>query len=202
MKPYYKPEDVISAAKKFAAAAPALKDNENYRYDLVDITRQAIAEKGRLVYKEMQKALKENDMKTFKTESDNFLSLIKLQDELLSTRPEFSVQTWIDDARELAPSKKERDNFEDNARLIITTWGPRVASEDGGLRDYGHREWSGVLGTLYYDRWKTWIDHMLAGDKTPIDFYEIDEKWVNSRERYPLSNADPVTVSLRALSEL
>lgn len=202
MKPYYKPEDVIAAAKKFAAAAPALKNNENYCFDLVDITRQAIAEKGRLVYMEMQKALKKNDMKAFKTESDKFLSLIKLQDELLSTRPEFSVDTWIEDARKLAPTKKERDSFEDNARLIITTWGPRVASEDGGLRDYGHREWSGVLGSLYYERWKTWIDRTLSGDKTPIDFYQIDEKWVNSRERYPLSNADPVAVSLKALNNL
>lgn len=202
MKPYYKPEDVIAAAKKFAAAAPALKGNENYRYDLVDITRQAIAEKGRIVYTEMQKALKSKDMETFRRKSDSFLSLIKLQDELLSTRPEFSVSTWIDDARRLAPTKHERDNFENNARLLITTWGPRVASEDGGLRDYGHREWSGVLGTLYYERWKTWIERKLSGDKTPIDFYSIDEKWVNSREKYPLSGADCVETALKALKAL
>ncbi len=202
MKPYYKPEDVIAAAKKFAAAAPALRNNENYRYDLVDITRQAVAEKGRIVYTGMQKALKEKDMKAFKSESDKFLSLIKIQDELLSTRPEFSVQTWIDDARRLAPSKGEQDNFENNARLLITTWGPRVASEDGGLRDYGHREWSGVLGSLYYDRWETWIDRQLKGDSSPIDFYETDEKWVNSRDRYPLSDADCVDTALKALNNI
>ena len=84
-------------------------------------------------------------MSAFKKYSDKFLSLIDMQDKLLSTRPEFNVQTWIDDARNLAPTKEERDNFESNARYLITTWGPRVASEDGGLRDYAHREWSGLL---------------------------------------------------------
>ena len=77
-----------------------------------------------------------------------------------------------------------------------------MASEDGGLRDYGHREWSGVLGTLYYERWKTWIERKLSGDKTPIDFYSIDEKWVNSREKYPLSGADCVETALKALKAL
>ena len=203
MKPYYKPEDVIAAAKKFAAAAPALRNNENYRYDLVDITRQAIAEKGRLVYTEMQKALKKKDMSAFKKHSDKFLSLIDMQDKLLSTRPEFNVQTWIDDARNLAPTKEERDNFESNARYLITTWGPRVASEDGGLRDYAHREWSGLLGSLYHKRWKTWIDRQLAGDKSPIDFFSIDEQWVKSRDKHPVNyDTDCVDTALESLKAL
>ena len=203
MKPYYKPEDVIAAAKKFAAAAPALRNNENYRYDLVDITRQAIAEKGRLVYTEMQKALKKKDMSAFKKHSDKFLSLIDMQDKLLSTRPEFNVQTWIDDARNLAPTKEERDNFESNARYLITTWGPRVASEDGGLRDYAHREWSGLLGSLYHTRWKTWIDRQLAGDKSPIDFFTIDERWVKSRDKHPVNyDTDCVDAALESLKAL
>lgn len=203
MKPYYKPEDVIAAAKKFAAAAPALRNNENYRYDLVDITRQAIAEKGRLVYTEMQKALKKKDMSAFKKHSDKFLSLIDMQDKLLSTRPEFNVQTWIDDARNLAPTKEERDNFESNARYLITTWGPRVASEDGGLRDYAHREWSGLLGSLYHTRWKTWIDRQLAGDKSPIDFFTMDEQWVKSRDKHPVNyDTDCVDAALESLKAL
>ena len=47
MKPYYEPQDVIDAAQAFAAAAPRLRSNGNYRHDLVDIVRQAVAEKGR-----------------------------------------------------------------------------------------------------------------------------------------------------------
>lgn len=202
MVPYYDPKDVISAAKKFAKAAPKLKDNDNYRYDLVDITRQAVAEKGRLVYQEMQKDLKKNDMTNFKKHSDEFLNLILMQDDLLNTRPEFRVWTWIHDARKLAPTNEEKDNFESNARYLITTWGPRVASEEGGLRDYAHREWSGLLKDLYYKRWQTWINKKLAGDNTPIDFFSIDEQWVKSRKKPASSTADSVDTALGILKQL
>lgn len=35
---------------------------------------------------------------------------------------------------------------------------PGYASEKGGLRDYAHREWSGLLKDVYYVRWKTFFD--------------------------------------------
>lgn len=186
MAPYYKPEAVIAAAKNFAKAASKLGGNSNYRYDLVDITRQAVAEKGRLTYHKMIKALNERDQKTFDKESAEFLRLIKEQDRLLSTNAAFSVEPWLEAARSLAHTDEEKDLMESNARHIITTWGPREASEEGGLRDYAHREWSGLLGDLYYTRWATWIEAMKKGDATPIDFYPIDAKWVNSRDDYKL----------------
>lgn len=201
--PYYKPEDVIHAAKIFGKAADKFKDNANYRYDLVDITRQAVAEKGRLVYTKMQEALKKNDMKTFRERGEELLQLIKEQDLLLSTMPDFTVTKWIEDARNLGHDDAEKDNMERNARLLITTWGPRVASEEGGLRDYAHREWSGVLGDLYYTRWKTWIDHRAAGKEDNIDFYPIDETWVNKRGTYPTRpESEAVATALNILKTL
>ena len=203
MKPYYEPQDVIDAAQAFAAAAPRLRSNGNYRYDLVDIVRQAVAEKGRLVYGEMIKALDSKDMAAFRSASSRFMGLLTDQERLLSTRPEFSVATWIDAARRLAPTPDERDMMERNARLLITTWGPRVASEDGGLRDYAHREWAGLLGDLYTARWRAWIDAMQRGDDTPIDFYAIDEAWVNERKDYKVdTKTDCVDTALDILGRL
>jgi len=203
MAPYYEPQDVIDAVQAFAAAAPRLRRNENYRYDLVDIVRQAVAEKGRLVYGEMIGALDAGDTAAFVRASDRFLGLLRDQDRLLSTRPEFSVATWIDAARKLAPTPAEADDMERNARLLITTWGPRVASEDGGLRDYAHREWAGLLADLYSARWTAWIDAMRRGDDAPIDFYAIDEAWVNSRSTYRVnSGTDCVDTALDVLGHL
>lgn len=204
MAPYYNPADVIKAAKDFAKGAKTLKDNANYRYDLVDITRQAIAEKGRIVYGDMQKALKSNDMKAFDKASARFLALIDDQDRLLSTTPDFYVGTWIDAARRLDPSGRDSDNMERNARLIVTTWGPRVASEDGGLRDYAHREWGGLLRDLYKKRWQEWIKARKTTDKPDIDFYAIDERWVNDRNVYPAPGPDarPVETALQILKTL
>lgn len=96
--------------------------------------------------------------------------------------------TWINDAHNLAPTPDERDMMEQNARLLITTWGPRQASEAGKLRDYAHREWAGVLNDLYLKRWTRWIDMQRkcldGSEPEDIDFYAIDEQWVNSRTPY------------------
>lgn len=205
MKHYYEPEDVINAARVFVLSADKFSDNENYRYDIVDIVRQAMAEKGRLTYSEMIDALNAGDAPRFAESSDRFLGLIEGQNALLSTRPEFKVGKWIADARNLGSSSREKDKMEWNARLLITTWGPRVASEDGGLRDYAHREWAGVLGDLYHTRWSAWIRAKkaeLAGKNSqPIDFYDIDEKWVNSRNTYPVEpEGDAVETALQVMN--
>lgn len=204
MAPYYEPSAIITAARAFAKAAPKFKNNANYVYDLVDITRQAIAEKGRIVYTKMQKALAAGKADEFERLGNEFLGLIRDQEALLATMPDFSVQTWIDNARSIAPTPAEADNMERNARLLITTWGPRVASEEGGLRDYAHREWAGLLGQLYLTRWQTWIEAqtetLRSGKLAPeIDFYEIDAAWVNSRTRHATNSADPVETALRVM---
>ena len=206
MKHYYEPEDVIGAAAVFVHAAPELRGNANFRYDLVDIVRQAMAEKGRLTYREMVEAINSGDARGFDDASRRFLELIKAQDRLLATTPSLKVGTWINDARALAPTPGERDKMEMNARLLVTTWGHRVASEDGGLRDYAHREWAGLLGDLYYHRWKLWTESKkkeLAGDKPAlIDFYDVDNSWVRARNPYSgLPEGDQVDTALEVFEE-
>lgn len=116
--------------------------------------------------------------------------MILLQDELLATRPEFKVGTWIARARSLGNTSEEKDLYEWNARVQITTWGNRLAADEGGLRDYAHREWNGILKDFYYMRWKTWFDYqtrLLDGKKTAaIDFYAIEEPW--TKQTNPYSN--------------
>lgn len=105
----------------------------------------------------MRRAFAAGDKKLYKDASDRFLRLILLQDELLATRPEFKVGTWIARARSLGNTPEEKNLYEWNARVQITTWGNRLAADEGGLRDYAHREWNGILKDFYYMRWKTWF---------------------------------------------
>lgn len=83
MKDYYDPNDVIRAAAMMVSVADEFKGNNNFEYDLVDIVRQAIAEKGRLTEKVVEAAFAAGDKKLYKDASDRFLRLILLQDELL-----------------------------------------------------------------------------------------------------------------------
>lgn len=72
-----------------------------------------------------------------------------------------------------------------NAAMLITVWGDSVAANRGGLHDYSHREWSGILRELYYRRWKAFFDQKQrqldgADAGLPIDFYGMERNWVDS----------------------
>lgn len=188
MEPYYKPEDIIRAAGIMLSAADRFKGNNNFEYDLIDIVRQAVAEKGRLVYPIMIDAYKAGEKELFAASSQRFLDLILLQDKLLAARPEFKVGTWIEKARNLGTTPEEKDLYEWNARVQVTTWGNRVATDEGGLRDYAHKEWNGLLRDFYYNRWKVWIDRQKAqlngAPVKAIDFYAIEEPWTKQTNPY------------------
>ena len=46
--------------------------------------------------------------------------------------------------------------------MQITTWGNRYCADTGGLRDYAHKEWQGLLKDYYYPRWKAYFDALEA----------------------------------------
>lgn len=207
MSDYYDPADVIRAAGMMVDAAERFRGNNNFEYDLVDIVRQAVAEKGRLMYRVLVDAYKAGDRELFKLSSDRFLRLILMQDRLLATRPEFKVGRWLESARNLGSTEEEKDWYEWNARVQITTWGNRVAADDGGLHDYAHREWNGLLRDFYYLRWKTWLDEQLKsfedGPPKAIDFYALEEPWTLKHNSYASeAEGNPVDIACEIYREI
>lgn len=208
MMTYYNPDTIIDAARLFLNAAHEFRNekyNDNYEYDLVDIVRQAISEKGRKEYQKMKQALDYKDVNAFERYSDNFLHLLLMQDTLLSTRKEFMLDTWLMRARSLGITEEEKKQYEWNARTQITVWGNRIAAEQGGLHDYAHKEWAGILRTLYYHRWWLWISEMkkqLRGANVQIlDFYSIEEAWTRQCFQTPSTiYKDVVDIAERALN--
>lgn len=207
MSDYYDPADVIRAAGMMVDAAERFRGNNNFEYDLVDIVRQAVAEKGRLMYRVLVDAYKAGDRELFKLSSDQFLRLILMQDRLLATRSEFKVGRWLESARNLGSTEEEKDWYEWNARVQITTWGNRVAADDGGLHDYAHREWNGLLRDFYYLRWKTWLDEQLksfeGGQPKAIDFYALEEPWTLKHNSYASeAEGNPVDIACEIYREI
>lgn len=189
MEEFYNPDDVIRAAQLMVEASHEVKVNDNFRYDLVDVTRQAIAEQARYVYDEIVAAYKAKDRKMFDYTTKRFLDILLQQDCLLSSMPDFMVGRWLRSARNMGLNDQERDHYEWNARVQITTWGNRSAAEYGGLREYAHKEWNGVLADFYYPRWKAYFEALAATlDGKPmkqLDFYAMDEKWTLQHNVYP-----------------
>ena len=207
MEEFYNPDDVIRAARLMVEASHEVKANDNFRYDLVDVTRQAIAEQARYVYDEVVAAYKAKDRKMFDYTTKRFLDILLQQDRLLSSMPDFMVGGWIRSARNLGTNAQESDHYEWNARVQITTWGNRNAAEKGGLREYAHKEWNGVLADFYYPRWKAYFEALAATfDGKPmknIDFYAMDEKWTLQHNVYPYeAQGNPVEFAQTAFNNV
>lgn len=188
MSNYYDPEDTRQAAILLTSVAEKYRGNNNFEYDLVDICRQALADQGRKQYLKTMADYKSFSRQEFKKDSDRFLKMILLQDKLLGTRPEFRVGRWIEEARSLGKTAEEKDLYEWNARVQITTWGNRICADNGGLHDYGHKEWQGLLKDFYYLRWSTFMKSLasqLSLQDTPrIDWYGLEESWTLQKNPY------------------
>ena len=162
MRNYYDPDDTRRAALLMASVADEMRGNNNFEYDLVDITRQALADQARLQYQRAIAAYKAFARRQFDSESKRFLDMLLMQDRLLGTRREFRLGHWTEAARQCGTTTAESDLYEWNARVQITTWGNRNCADQGGLRDYAHKEWQGLLKDFYYMRWKAYFDALAA----------------------------------------
>ena len=207
MADYYQPMDIIRAANDIVAEADAYRGNADFEYDLVDIVRQAVAEKGRLVYPVVVAAYKAADKELFASASARFLNLILLQDRLLATHSNFKVGRWIGNARRMGATAAESDLYEWNARVQVATWGNRHAAEQGGLHDYAHKEWNGMLRDYYYIRWKAYFDELagrLEGKAAKhIDFYAMEEAWTLQHNVYAEQpEEDPIEVAKQTMREI
>ena len=162
MKNYYDPAMTKMAAKLMNSVAEKYRGNNNFEYDLVDITRQALADQARIQYQKTIADYKAFSRKQFDRDANRFLKMLLLQDKLLGTRTEFRVGHWTQDALNAGKTAEEKKLYEWNARVQITTWGNRYCADTGGLRDYAHKEWQGLLKDFYYVRWKSYFDALAA----------------------------------------
>lgn len=201
-KPYYDHADVLAAARLFVDQAKLFKGCKNYEYDMVDVVRQVIADKARDVAALFEAAATAGDSTAYALQSRRFLALLDLQDRLLGTISDFRLGSWLQAARNCSKDPAEKDRFEWNARVQITTWGNRAAADRGKLHDYAHREWQGLLADFYRPRWQKWFDSRLAnwGKDVKIDFYAEEEPWTLQKNHYsPDPVGDPATVAAEVL---
>ena len=188
-EPYYDVLAVRKAASLMLSVADKYRGNGNFEYDLVDVVRQAVADRGReLLYAH---------------DSEAFTQALLAQDRLLGSRPEFMVGAWIGDALKLAEAVAPGDAavralFERNARLQLTTWGDRACADGGKLHDYAYKEWNGLLRDFYLPRWQAFFDAEASapGSGAALDWYALEEPWTLRADSYPSASlADPIDIA-------
>lgn len=197
---YYNPADVREAARLMLSVAEKYRGNNNFEYDLVDIVRQAVADKARSIYQHTMADYRCFNKEEFAQGRAAFRNACLEQDRLLGTRKEFMVGSWIGEALSLARNESQAALYEWNARVQITTWGNRICANKGKLHDYAHKEWNGILKDFYLPRWEAFFDTLQAGldlkTVQQLDWYAIEEPWTLQRNPYPCTEqGDPVSVA-------
>lgn len=183
---YYDPKKFRKALTHMLRSSGKFKNKDTYLYDLVDVMRQHLANTANTLHHEISNAFAKKDIKRFEKLSDDFLNLILDQDKLLSTRKEYLLGRWLEDAKRCGTTAEEKKLYEWNARTLITVWGNETSARS--LHEYSHREWAGLLKSFYYPRWKMFFDSKLKelnGDKVEnIDWYKWEEKWTRKQDLF------------------
>lgn len=201
---YYDLKDVLPAWKIFIDHSKSLKNSDGFQYDLVDLTRQVLGTYADQLQQEIAKAYEDKQSAIFQRKSQEFLGLISDLDRLLSTRSDFLLGKWIEEARRLGSTPAEKDQFERNAKLQITLWSDKEAT----LHDYACKQWAGMLKGFYEPRWKQFFDlaYESLKENRPMNLDTFEEQikdwewnWVTTHQSY---SATPSGNSIIVANEL
>ncbi len=189
LPPSYNANDLLPAWSDLISSADELKNSGGFQYDLVDVSRQVLADYGDYLYQKFSEAYEQQNLNNFRKYSRRYISLIDDLDKLLATRKDFLLGRWLDAAKGWATDKKEKILYEKNARDIITLWGDK----DSRLYDYAQKQWSGLLKGFYKKRWILFFNSVIRDMKykKKINKIAITEKlknlewkWINGHEAY------------------
>jgi len=186
----YDPDAFEAALPRLLAVAPELRGRATYQADLVDVARQTVANRGRALLPRLHDAYDAGDLAAFDQLATAWLALLDLQADLVASRPEFLLGPRLATARTAGGTSTEADLLEYDQRSLLTVWGPRAASVDGGLRDYANREWDGLLRDVYRPRWATYLAALRTALVTgqavaDRDWYADADAWSRRHDRYP-----------------
>ena len=193
---YYNTAALVEALGKLVTVSERFRGCGNFEFDIVDLARQALADRMRSALGEIEAAFDSGDREQFKKLSDTFLVMIRMQDALLASRSEFMTGEWIEQAMRLGRFSSERDFYRWNARMLLTTWSEDPTSKTEGMVDSGYREWNGMLTDYYYPRWKQLFDGIYDGNVNPAGYRDMEIEWTVGMQPYPNVPAmDPIMMA-------
>lgn len=193
------------ALTELLQVAPGVRSLPTYRYDLVDVTRQVLANRGRMLLGVIRDAYERKDRAAVTRNADRFLRAIDLTEEILGTERNWLLGPWLAQARSWAGDDDERAILEWNARSMLTIWTIDAAPT---LREYAHRDWHGLVSGYYKPRWERFFSALpgtISSGEQPSfdDWYVRGDAWSQQNEPHTTEPAgDPHTVASRIAAEL
>jgi len=167
----YRDRKFVDAVQLFLSKATAYGKQPNYRDDAVEMAALALGLRAEEWFLAARDTHGNGDTGAFRQLVDEGLSLLLKADRLLESHSLLRLANWMAYARGRDGSPAEKDDWERNARHIISIWGPPV-------NDYSCRLWSGLIRDFYVPRLKAMTDAMAEGK--PFNRRDWEANWVNS----------------------
>lgn len=170
---FFKEVNILPIWKSMIDCSDEFSKVRNFRFDLVNLSRQTLVKLSDRYYLEMMDAYAKKDTVALKCAWGKMLGLINDIDRLLACDDQFLLGRWLEDAKRWGKDAQQKHLYEWNARTMITTWA-------GG--NYAAKEWAGSLNDFYGRRWKLFSDELVlsVNENSPWDaaaFSKKIEKW-------------------------
>jgi len=203
-------EDMLAAAEKMEEMTP------QFTYDLVDITRQILADISGEVYAAIKPAFDRGDKESTMRFANQMVQICKDMDQILATNKNFMIGTRLKGAKGRGVTQSDQDFYEQVERTFLTYWILDYPDE-ASLTDYCNKHLSGLMTDYYGMRWQVFADHleealdqglnadqfenqMSAAIRSEIREKEVE--WSKDHTEYPVEETgDTVEVSKRLYSE-
>ncbi|SEH02634.1 alpha-N-acetylglucosaminidase [Nonomuraea solani] len=156
----------------------SLRGSGAYRYDLVDVARQVMANHSRLLLPKIRAAYHAKDIGRFERLTGQWADWTRLLDRLLGTDPNFLLGAWQAEAHRQAATPAEAATLDYNLKSLVTLWATGT-----DLQDYARREMNGLVGQYYAKRWELFFDSLAAALRSgkeypqPIDWQAVAQDW-------------------------
>ncbi|SEH72354.1 alpha-n-acetylglucosaminidase (naglu) tim-barrel domain [Akkermansia glycaniphila] len=181
-------EEFLKGISRFVHTQ-GLEDSPLFRQDCIELTAHYLGARMAQAKKAALEALDEQDAVRARGCMKEFRRLALECDSLLERHPTWRLENWIALARSHGSTKVAQDAYEENARRIVTLWGPPV-------NDYAAKVWSGLIRDYYLPRFERYVEGRLEGSNPDLPSWE--EAWVHSTTLSPASPVQDVVAACRA----
>lgn len=184
-------ENYFKAFEAFIGVANQLKDSKLYCQDVAENMSLFLAGKVEQLVVAIMHCLNEGEMNKAKQFERDFAYLMTQMDRLLVSHPYMRLEKWLERAKNSTSEKRIQKQYVQNAKRIVTVWGPPVD-------DYSARIWSGLIRDYYLPRWRYFFKSMHENKNVNMQKWEL--KWVNDTSS--LSAVEPIKDIIHESNEI
>eukprot|EP01084_Bolivina_argentea_P238711 401060_1 len=149
--------DIQSVWRDFVNVGNVLKNVEKFRYDLIDITRQAMSDLFTLYYTNLTQSYSVNDINNVEYYGNLMIEVASDMDRILLTDIHWMLGDWIGMARNKSNDTDTGNWYEYNARNQISLWGQDYKDHD----DYAAKQWGDFVGRYLKPQWELFVNQLI-----------------------------------------